>query len=397
MKKRIVSLLCALVMLCLCLPAVAEDGGEVLTLTELEAWVESYKTRALATQPLNDPADDAANTEDGYAFIYDFATIYADRPEMTEDTIIKELVILSHEELGPHQTAVDMTPAQVMAAYYNENPNLVGDSSFATLYLNSMMPAGAQWAWVQRDGQRIMTMQYAVQEVAATGGDGYTDAGVIYTFQDEFVVAIRAYGLDTHITAEEVESNLVSVRQVANTSTYVQVPTSLEGSELEMFNQEDLIFEGMNFLTVTPEKAVEALGECHQDSWMADDNGEHIRTMEFDACEITFIYDAAKQNPVAELITMSIDGMEGPRAVRVGDTLASVRNRFRHGEGEFADSGKEVLYGGDGAASWGTAEYNGDGTVVIRYGFTAENNAKYVLYLRFEQMYLVETIIYLDR
>ena len=98
MQKRLFGLLCALVIAALCLPVLAEDTGDALTLEELEAWVESYKERALAAEPMNDPTEAAALSEDGYAFIYDFATLYMDRPEMTEDSVVRNLVVIAPEE-----------------------------------------------------------------------------------------------------------------------------------------------------------------------------------------------------------------------------------------------------------------------------------------------------------
>lgn len=396
MQKKLFSLLCALMMVALCLPVLAEDTGEALTLEELEAWVESYKERALAAEPLNDPTADAAWSEDGYAFIYDFATLYMDRPEMTEDSVVRNLVIVAPDEVGPRNTYIDMQSAEVLSAFYNENPSLAGDRGFAALYVSNMMPAGAQWAWVQRDGQRILTIQYAIQELAATGGDGYTDAGLIYTVQDNLVVAIRAYGLDSRIDAQNVQENVDAVQQVADTSVYSQVPTSLEGTDLEAFNREDLHFEGVDFLTLTPEEAEAALGACQQDTWMEDDTGEFIRSMEFPACEITFIYDAQKQNPRADMIIFNMESMEGPRCVRLGDTIASVLNRFRHGEGEFDGVSREVLYGTEGTGSWGTAEYGTDASCTIRYGYPAGDDQQVVLHLYFQQMYLSEILLYID-
>lgn len=399
MQKRLISLLCALMMLALCLPmaAVAEsdDLSDALTLAELEAWVESYKVRAMATEPLNDPAEEAAFSEDGYAFVYEFATLYMDRPEMTQDSVVRNLVVFSSEEEGPRSTRVDMTVSEVLSSYYNENPSLAGDSGFAALYISSLMPGGAQWAWLQRDGQRIMTIQYAVQEQAATGGDGYTDCGVIYTIQDNYVTAIRAYGMDAHIPAETVLENVAAVQQVMDTSTYVQVPTSIIGTDLEVFQRDDLLFEGMDFLTLTPESATESLGECLQDSWMEDDTGEYVRTMEFDGCEISFIYDANKQNPVPDVLSINQDGMEGPRYVRVGDTFSSVLTRFRHSEGEYDGESTEVLYGTEGAGSWGVAEYGSDGTYTLRYGFPHEDG-QVVLYMYFINLEMVEMLLYID-
>ena len=87
MMKKCVALLLALIMTLSLCPALGESAAEALDYEELTAWVQGYKDRALAAgAPLNDPTEEAAHTEDGYAFIYDFATCM-DRPEMTQDSV----------------------------------------------------------------------------------------------------------------------------------------------------------------------------------------------------------------------------------------------------------------------------------------------------------------------
>ena len=82
MMKKCVALLLALIMTLSLCPALGESAAEALDYEELTAWVQGYKDRALASgAPLNDPTEEAAHTEDGYAFIYDFATLDVDRPE----------------------------------------------------------------------------------------------------------------------------------------------------------------------------------------------------------------------------------------------------------------------------------------------------------------------------
>lgn len=393
--KRLFCLMLAMMLLPI-LPAFAEEttaGG--LELQELLDWAEGYKTRALASQPLNDPTAPEAFSEDGYAFIYEFATLYMDRPEMTEDSVLKNLVITAWGEAGPRNTGVDMYSSEVLAAYYNENENLAGDKDFATLYVSNLMPAGAAWAWVQRDGQRIMAIQYAVHDQLATGGEGYTDAGVVYTIQSDLVAAIRAYGLDAVIDEADVLDNLSNVQAVMDNASYVQFPVSYTGTDLTAFGEGDLAFSGVDFLTLTPDSAAAALGQCREDLWMEDDTGEHLRMMEFPGCEITFVYDQNKQNPRVESLAIMQDGLEGPRAVRYGDTFASVLNRFRHGEGEYVDL-HETLYGDPATATYGMAEYGADASATLRYACQAANGQQVVLHMNFEFLELREILLYIN-
>lgn len=396
MMKKCVALFLALMMALSLTTAVAESDADALDYDELMDWAEGFKTRALAAgAPLNDPTEEAAYTEDGYAFVYDFATLYMDRPEMTANSVLQAVVVYSPEEQGPRGTGVDQLSSEVLNAFYNENNDLQGDSSFAALYVSDTMPAGALWGWVQRDGQRIETIQYAVHEQLSSGGDGYTDCGLVYTLSDNLVAAIRAYGLNETISADEVRSNLDAVQEVSEKTEYAQVPTSINGSELEMFDRDDLIFSGLDFLSLTPEEAEARLGAAQEDDWM-EDEGAYLRSMEFASCTMTFSYDAQKQNPTLEMLSIDMDGLEGPRCVRIGDTLSSVISRFRNGEGDYDGVSREVLYGDGENAPYGLAEYGDDATAGLWYAAKLEDGRTVVLSMSFEQMYLSDITLYVD-
>lgn len=396
MMKKCVALFLALMMALSLTTAVAESDADALDYDELMDWAEGFKKRALAAgAPLNDPTEEAAYTEDGYAFVYDFATLYMDRPEMTADSVLQAVVVYSPEEQGPRGTGVDQLSSEVLNAFYNENNDLQGDSSFAALYVSDTMPAGALWGWVQRDGQRIETIQYAVHEQLSSGGDGYTDCGLVYTLSDNLVAAIRAYGLNETISADEVRSNLDAVQEVSEKTEYAQVPTSINGSELEMFDRDDLIFSGLDFLSLTPEEAEARLGAAQEDDWM-EDEGAYLRSMEFASCTMTFSYDAQKQNPTLEMLSIDMDGLEGPRCVRIGDTLSSVISRFRNGEGDYDGVSREVLYGDGENAPYGLAEYGDDATAGLWYAAKLEDGRTVVLSMSFEQMYLSDITLYVD-
>ena len=396
MMKKCVALFLALMMVLSLTTAVAESDADALDYDELMDWAEGFKTRALAAgAPLNDPTEEAAYTEDGYAFVYDFATLYMDRPEMTADSVLQAVVVYSPEEQGPRGTGVDQLSSEVLNAFYNENDDLQGDSSFAALYVSDTMPAGALWGWVQRDGQRIETIQYAVHEQLSSGGDGYTDCGLVYTLSDNLVAAIRAYGLNETISADEVRSNLDAVQEVSEKTEYAQVPPSINGSELGMFDRDDLIFSGLDFLSLTPEEAEARLGAAQEDDWM-EDEGAYLRSMDFASCTMTFSYDAQKQNPVLEMLSIDMDGLEGPRCVRIGDTLSSVISRFRNGEGDYDGVSREVLYGDGENAPYGLAEYGDDATAGLWYAAKLEDGRTVVLSMSFEQMYLSDITLYVD-
>ena len=394
MFKRMLCLLIVLALLPV-LPAMAEESNaDTLTLEELRQWVNDYKIRALATQPLNDPAAAESLTEDGYEFVYEFATLYMDSAEMTADSEVQALVITSNEEADVRGVRVDDSAEDVLNAYYTENPDLVGNSSQALLYAVDLMPAGVYIGTVHRDGQRIQLLEYSVYEQLQTGDDGYTDAGILYTLVNGNVSVIRAYGLHARVQKADVDAELESAWRLSAETSYSRVETSLVGSELEVFNSEDMIFSGIDFSTLTPEEAIAAFGQPLEDVRLDDEDG-YMRVMQFENCEVTFLCDSAEQNVRVKNLTIDTDRMEGPRSVRVGDTLASVLNRFRNGEGEY-DGTDEVLYGNEESGEFGVAKYGEDASVVLRYGALSEEGTPVLLYLYLENYELSEIILMIN-
>ena len=392
MKK----MLCLLLVLALCpVMALAEESlAETLTYQELTAWAADYLARALTAAPLNDPAE--SHTDDGYEFIYDFATIYADSPVMSSDTVVTAVVLTTDGEPGPRGVSVNSAMSAVLDAYYNENPDLLGTEESAVLYTVDVLPGHAAWGQVLREGQRVQTIQYAVHEQLATGGEGYSDAGVIYTMAENRVSAVRVYGLASRVTLQQVNDVLYGLTTLAKEQSYAQVPFSYNGADLAVFSEEDLAFSGMDFLTLTPEAAIALLGEPASDTWM--DNGEdgYIRVQHFAKCEVTYLFNREQTEGTVYMVRIFEDGLEGPRAVRCGDAFSSVYNRFRNGEGEYDDTGVEMLYGENGVGSFGKATYGVDASAALRYGFTLEDGRKVVLQLDFTTMVLSQIMLFVD-
>jgi len=388
------SLLMLLLALLLALPcAAAEDSqADTLLLAELTEWAARYQERAIAAKPLNNPKESL--TSDGYEFIYEFATLYADKPVMKADTAVSAVVITSPEEEGPRGVSVDDTMAVALSAFYTENAELRGSRENAVLYLIDLMPESLQWAEVQRDGQRVQTIQYAVHDQLTTGGDGYTDAGLILTMQDGYVSAIRAYGLNSRISFDTAYDLLAQMRAASLAQDYVQVPNSNDGAALEKFSGADLYFSGMDFAALTADQAMLMLGDPLSDTSVEDGEKGAIRTLSFADCEMTFLCDAAGNERIYMLM-LTTDFLEGPRAVRLGDTFHEVFSRFRSGEGEFDGVKAEVLYGSEDSGEFGTAEYGADASATLRYGMVLEDGQRVVLHMTFTAMELSEIMIYM--
>ena len=392
MKK----MLCVLLALLLCpMLALAEESvAEPLSYQELVSWAEGYLARAKESTPLNDPAN--ALTPDGYEFVYDFATLYADTPDMSNDTALNAVVLTIDMENGPRSVNVDNAMSVVLDAYYNENAMLEGTKEAAVLYTMDLMPASAAWGQVLRDGQRVQTIQYGVHEQLATGGEGYTDAGIIYTMLENRVTAVRVYGLNSRITLQQVNDLMYDMSNLAKETAYAQVPFSYNGLELTDFALEDLIVSGLDFLALTPETAAQVLGQPDSDTWMEDGENGYTRMQVYDGFEVTYTYDKNKENCQVYMLLITKDGLEGPRGVRCGDTFASVYNRFRNGMGEYGDDGVEMLYGENGVGSYGKATYGTDASARLRYAFELSDGRDVVLQMDFTVMELSEIILFVE-
>lgn len=392
MKMKSLLMLMMALLLALGFAYAEEDtGADTLLMQELTEWAARYQERALASEPLNDP--EASLTSEGYEFIYEFATIYADKPVMKADTVISAVVVTSPEEEGPRGVCIDDSLQVATSAFYSENPNLRGSRENAVLYLIDLMPESLQWAEVQRDGQRVQTIQYAVHEQLTTGGDGYTDAGLILTMEDGTVSAIRAYGLDARISFDQAYDLLAQMRAASLAQDYVQVYSSYDGASLEKFGGADLLFSNIDFAALTPDSTMALLGDPMTDETVDDVDGSQIRTLTYADCEVTFLEKGGEERIYMLLLTTDV--LEGPRAVRLGDTFHGVFNRFRNGEGEFDGVSRETLYGSEESGEFGTAEYGADASAILRYGLVLEDGRRVVLHMTFTAMELSEIMLYM--
>ncbi|MBQ8537105.1 MAG: hypothetical protein IJ461_06870 [Clostridia bacterium] len=393
MKKILLGLMCLIITLSFASLSMAEGSdASILEYDELMRWVNSYLDLAKSQEPLNAPIGEEALTEDGYAYIYNFGTLYFDKPTQ-EGASLNALVVSDLEQAAPRTASLSASLNDLLAAYYNENPDLVGDEDFAVLYCIDTLPSSAAWAWVQRTGQQVGVVQYAVHEQPASGeNDGYTDCGLVYTLQENTVVSVKAYGLNSMISQEQVQSNLAAVKQVQQMNSYHMYPTSALGTDLEAFDRDDLTFSGIDFLSVTPEEAISLWGEVVDDVWM-EDGANYLRTVSFPNAILTFAYNSDKTFSHLDFLTIDGPNLEGPRGVRIDESLSSVIMRFRHSEGAF-DGVKEILYGDGVTAPYGTAEYGDNASATLRYAIDLGDGRHVTLHMNFTLNTLSEIMVY---
>ncbi len=390
--KTFLFLMLSAMLLAVLPPVLAEESDVLspLSLDEIIDLTRQVTQLAQVSEPILSPASEADLTEEGYAFVYDFGTLYLNHPVMDEGSMLLSYVITSEDVPGCRHTGVGQPLYDLLGSFTSENPQLDGDYNHAVLYLYDDLPEGVSWAWLARDGQRPLSVQYSLHMPAEDGT--FTDVGLLYTLQAGFVDSIRVFGLTSRITAQELRDTLLYVQRSAMDTGYTAVPSSFNGLSLTPFSERDLVFSGLDFLHATPEQVTRLLGTPLEDNQMEDSDGTTLRMMDFGTCEIFFRYDESHANPVIESVTISQDGFEGPRAVRVGDTFSSVLCRFRFGEGEYQD-GFEVLYGSTEIDDYATCEYGDDASAVLRYFTCTQDGVSVEMMGIFNQMELTELLI----
>lgn len=400
MTKKMTSILLVLVLVLGLLPGAmaqeeakenADMGG--LNYEEVLAWVEEIKNLTKNETLLNDPAEETAEGESIYPYRYPSATLYYDTPSLTDKSQLISLQVNSDGITTPRGVGISAPIGDLLAAFANENDQLYGNKNFAVLYANENMPEEYLWGWVLRSGQEIYGVEYTVNELIPQGNRSYTYSGIYYEILEGFVSGVTAFGLNKQATLQEVEGNVQMVKALQQDQSYFAYPTSMIGTDLEPFNREDMMFGSVDFIGLSPETAIELFGQPTFDEYV-EDGQEWMRTLQWEGMELVFSYD--KDKKLTGVDTINIDGQqEGPRGVKIGDSLSSVIKRFKFGEGEY-DGQVDHLYGTEESNEYGMAEYGMDGDAVVRYVTTiteGENQGQMMLYLIFAQGLLTEILI----
>ena len=393
MMKKFLSMIIALCMLAACGIAVAE-GPDPLTAGELEAWANGMKAVALEDEPQNDPADEESETEDGYLFQYEFAALYGDQTEMTADTRLLAAVVNESGQNGPRGVGLAMSPAEIIALFPNDNPEQAGDRTGAILYLREQADGSAVYGRVDRDGQRISAITYGE---LVPQDDGFRLATLQCFFAESLMYEMRAECFDSEadtplLTREDRDEMIASLKALDGKDEYIAVKTSTDGTELAEFSADDLNFSGLRFIGMTPED----LPGTPEEDLMDDDNGTFILLLDEADYEAVFrCDDEAGANARIVSFTIKGDRLEGPRGVRIGDTLHEDIQRFRF-ENNDSDGTDEILYGDANSVNRGVAQYSLDGESTLRYTTETEEGTQVVLLLRYVMNSLDEIMIYIQ-
>ena len=388
MIKKILSLLTA-ALLCLALPAAAEETAKVVTAAELEELLESVRTQVQTEELLNDPASEEAESEDGTLFMYESAGIYADGTELTADTPVNTLVFDYTEGPVFRETGIDSLLEDVLAAFPLDNAELTGTREEALLYLRET-EAGFAYGRLLRDGQWVNTVEYG--EVV-TDGEMSCSTAVTYSLANGMVTVIRVSGLNPAgaemMDASRGEEFYNELIELAGQEEYKAVKTSRNGLELTPLGAEDLTVGGLPYASLRPAD----LPGTPEAEIMDNEDGTWLLRCDGDGYEAVFRCGEHGEN--AEILSFTIldDGMEGPRCVRIGDVFSEDFNRFRNGENEMDEDLNELLYGTEGKAPYGVAFYDFS-AMTLRYVTDTPEGLQVELLLRYDNYFLSEIILH---
>jgi len=300
-----------------------------LSVAEIDAWAAGILAQAQNSLLLNNPAE-SYDPYEGYAFEYPFGTLYMSKPAHGPETVLLKVLITDYLGMCPRGLTRGNSLQTLLASYPNENPSLRGDYNFAALYVFDQLAQNqtAGWAWVHRNGQDVTLMQCAAYALSENGRT-YRDAGVVYVLENGGASSITVYGLNSAqtISREEVEEDLANLRQIQASDAYVSYTSDLKGEEVPIFEREDFRFANIDVLGATPRDFIEKLGAPQNVEEAFDGQAKYIK-YEWSGIDVHFVQLPEDKTPLFESLRMAGGVQEGPRGLRIGDTLDSVLARF---------------------------------------------------------------------
>lgn len=383
MKKLLALLICCLMLLPAAL-AVEVDESPALSLEEIEMFYSS-----LLEQVKTEGCQIVENGQDTYLAQTSLGDIFLSSQTLSDETHVLG-ARLSVDAACLRGLKVGDTLDMIFQLYPNDNPTLKGTYYEATLAFRGAEPEICL-GYALRDGQRVQEVTYVVYNWQA---DGIVKAGITYALDQGAIQQISLFTADALLTAEETETEISDSALVQESEEYFAYPSSQVGTDLDPFCREDLVFAGLDFYSLTPEKAIGVLGAAPVDEWTPDSDGTFIRLMQWNGISLVSKYDENKQFRSVYSLSVNDDVLEGPRGLRIGDYLDTVIFRFRHSEGSLLDSGV-LLYGDGENAPYGVITY---GTDVDTIAYTVSLDGEVaMLHLTFRDDALQEMQLFLNR
>ena len=186
--------------------------------------------------------------------------------------------------------------------------------------------------------------------------------------------------------AEEFYNELI---ELAGCEEYRAVKTSRDGLDLTALGAEDLVVDGVPYVSLKPAD----LPGTPETEIIDNEDGTWLLRCDGDGYEAVF--RCGEHGEDAEILSFTIldDGIEGPRSVRIGDIFSDDFNRFRNGENEMGEDLTELLYGTEGTAPYGVAFYDFS-AMTLRYVTDTPEGVQVELLLKYDNYFLAEIILH---
>ncbi len=331
--KRFICLLAGLLLALPLLP-LAEAAPEPLRLAEIEQFNQMLLERAVAEGQETFPG------EGGYLVRGEEYELLLAGEDVSADSVVLSAALGGgHEENGektwegPRGSRPDMLVEELLALFLNDNPNLSGRADSAALYIAGELPAATHTGFILRDGRRVQLVEYDVYYQAE---QGVVRAGIQFTVEQGFVSFIRSFASPQALSQEEAGQELAKLRELQEQHAYIALGVK-DGSQLA---REDFVLGGLDFFDASPEAAKALLGPAVDEQSLEDSDGGKLLVLQWEGYEAVFSLRA--EGSLAQRLQVFGGAFEGPRGLRLGDTLAQAISRFEH-TGDAAQPG--ALYG----------------------------------------------------
>ncbi|MCL2811237.1 MAG: hypothetical protein FWD25_05025 [Clostridia bacterium] len=381
MTKKIIKKICAmaLVIYLICLAAFA--AGEVLPAThaELLQWRDEIWAQTRHLPVYNDPLNTYDPTGSAtYLIQLESYTVESISPTLdVEENPILSVTFNDTHAQGPRGTGLGMWAEEILAAYPNDNPALIGNQEFAALYVSD-----AAWGLVMRDHRGLLNIEYGL-------ADGFDCIILSYVIADGQVSDMRVSGFSETISPEELSERIAMVRGVAADNSFDPETAMLPPLHAEMFHPGDLVFSGLDFLNETEQSMY--LKEVEQSLYMSRFDGDP-------GLEIGFMARRFEGEDMRlESLRITDPKFEGPRGLRVGDPLLEALTRFRSEDPAYQGP-LTILYAPGETMKqppFGLLEMHADGGATITYAtpVPGDEDEAVMLQITVEDLHITELYI----
>jgi hypothetical protein len=184
-----------------------------------------------------------------------------------------------------------------------------------------------------------------------------------FTLTGGAVSAARSFLDAQPITQAQAQGEIDALAALQEEASYSAYPQE----RALPLSREDLVLFGADFFEATQANLLALLGDPQATETAKDSDGAELLTLQWEGAEAVL-----RVTPGGErCVRLSATGtaLEGPRGLRVGDTLAQAVGRFEHGD--TLPEGAGALYGDPAQPPYGMLVGDGD-DVTLYYAIPAE-------------------------